>query len=122
MPKGETGNFVEVRSNARAFVGRKADGRLIAWGVGPEGATIPPGILNLTDFTAVYGAGSAFAAQRADGSLVAWGSAANGGSLGDGRRARGRRSPRPSSHHRTSYSRLRPPHYLPLPPPALADC
>ncbi|WP_146095013.1 hypothetical protein [Pseudomonas sp. BRM28] len=81
MPKGETGNFVEVRSNARAFVGRKADGRLIAWGVGPEGATIPPGILNLTDFTAVYGAGSAFAAQRADGSLVAWGSAANGGSL-----------------------------------------
>lgn len=81
MPKGETGNFVEVRSNARAFVGRKADGRLIGWGVGPEGATIPPGILKLTDFTAVYGAGSAFAAQRADGSLVAWGSAANGGNL-----------------------------------------
>ena len=47
---------------------------------------------------------------------------ANGGGLGDGRRARGRRLPRPSSHHRTSYSRLRPPHYLLLPPPALADC
>lgn len=77
----ENRRFVEVRSNARAFVGRKVDGRLAAWGVGAEGGTIPPAILNLADFTAVYGAGSAFAAQRADGSLVAWGSVANGGNL-----------------------------------------
>ncbi len=42
--------------------------------------------------------------------------ASNGGGLGNGRHARGRRSPRPSLHHCTSYSRLRPPPYLPLPP------
>lgn len=81
MRKGETGDFVEVRSNAVAFVGRKRDGRLSAWGILASGADIPPAIFDQAGYTALYGAGTAFAAQKANGQLVAWGSAANGGTL-----------------------------------------
>lgn len=81
MRANETGNFVEVRSNAVAFVGRKSDGRLSAWGTLASGADIPPAIINEAGYIAVYGAGMAFAAQKANGQLVAWGSAANGGTL-----------------------------------------
>ena len=77
----ETGNFVEVRSNSVAFVGRKSDGRLSGWGSLPNGADIPPAIVAQAGYTAVYGAGTAFAAQKANGQLVAWGNAANGGTL-----------------------------------------
>ncbi|MEA5673583.1 hypothetical protein VA602_19895 [Pseudomonas sp. MH2] len=79
--------FLDVRSNNTAFVGRlqvtpgSDNGRLTAWGVAVNGATVPPEILALTDITAVFGSGTAFAAQRANGRLVAWGSASNGGVL-----------------------------------------
>lgn len=81
MRAGETGNFVEVRSNSLAFVGRKSDGRLSGWGSLAHGADIPPAVISQAGYTAVYGAGTAFAAQKSNGQLVAWGDAANGGTL-----------------------------------------
>ncbi|WP_460415425.1 hypothetical protein [Pseudomonas sp. microsymbiont 2] len=79
--------FLEVRSNATAFVGRREVvagsnlGRVVGWGTAANGASIPPAIGSLTDIVEVYGAGTAFAAKRSDNTLVAWGQVANGGNV-----------------------------------------
>ena len=83
-PPTDNGSYVQVKSNAQAFVGLKQDGSLFAWGKAAHGVPVSGDAVNHNDFVDVCGASMAFAARRASGHVVAWGDATNGGKLKPG--------------------------------------
>ena len=79
--------FVELTANGNAFVGRKTDTRLVAWGAGRADDLIPPQYGGLPGTTHVYGASEAFAVRRLNNPVVAWGRSWDGdfgGTIPDG--------------------------------------
>jgi hypothetical protein len=74
------GNFEIAKPNYPwgAFVARRDDGQLRAWGVPKHGGVIPP-LIESQSFVSVAHAAYAFAARRADGRVAAWGWEERGG-------------------------------------------
>jgi NAD(P)H-hydrate repair Nnr-like enzyme with NAD(P)H-hydrate epimerase domain len=72
-------DVLQIFSTASAFAALRADGSVVAWGVGNSGgdssavASALNGVDNSKDVVQVFSTGTAFAALRADGSVVTWG-------------------------------------------------
>ncbi|MFD2644925.1 hypothetical protein [Pseudomonas japonica] len=83
-PGTVSGTFDLVRSNAHAFVGRRPNGELFAWGHTGYGVPVPGHVLQHKDYIELRGATYAFAGLRASGHVVAWGNPDMGGQLRQG--------------------------------------